>query len=132
MVEGAMRRIVENTAAANGCTAEIEYNYLEPSVRNDDLALNETARESIRTLFGEEALVETERATGSEDFSYIMEHIPSSLFVFIGCYDEATGSVHAVHNEKFRINEEILPRGAAGYAQFAADYLRKAAGGENA
>ena len=68
--------------------------------------------------------------TGSEDFSYLMEKIPSSLFMFIGCYDEATDSVHPVHNEKFRINEELLHKGAAQYAQFAADWLEQNAGGE--
>ena len=43
---------------------------------------------------------------------------------------EESGCVHALHNEKFRINEEILPIGAAQYAQFAADYLEAGAGGE--
>ena len=71
-----------------------------------------------------------QKESGSEDFSYIMEKIPSSLFVFLGCYDEESGCVHALHNEKFRINEEILPIGAAQYAQFAADYLEAGAGGE--
>ena len=113
-----------------GCTADLEYNFLEPPVRNDDTALNEVARNAARKLFGGDILATTLPATGSEDFSYLMEKIPSSLFVFLGCYDEATGSVHPVHNEKFRINEDILQTGAAEYAQFAADYLKNAAGGE--
>lgn len=32
MVEETMRRIVTDIAAAEGCTAELEYSYLEPSV----------------------------------------------------------------------------------------------------
>ena len=67
---------------------------------------------------------------GSEDFSYLMEKIPSSLFMFMGCRDEETDSVHPVHNEKFKINENILHKGAAQYAQFAADWLEENAGGE--
>ncbi len=124
-----IQRIVETTASAMGCTAELEYNYLEPPVRNDDTALNDIARDAARKLYGEEILATTPPATGSEDFSYLMEKIPSSLFVFLGCYDEETGSVHPVHNEKFKINETILHVGAAQYAQFAADYLEKTAGG---
>jgi amidohydrolase len=124
-----IRRIVETTAAAMGCTADLEYNFLEPPVRNDDIALNEIARGAARKLFGPEVLATTTPATGSEDFSYLMEKIPSSLFVFLGCYDEETDSVHPVHNEKFKINEDILQVGAAHYAQFAADYLAKNAGG---
>ena len=129
LVEENMRRIVDATALAMGCTAEIEYKYLEPPVRNDDIALNQVARGAAKTLFGEDVLRSTPLATGSEDFSYIMEKIPSSLFVFLGCRDEETGCVYPVHNEKFKINEKILPVGAAEYAQFAADYLDKHAGG---
>ena len=44
MVEQAMHQIVDYTAMAHGCTAEIEYKYLEPPVCNSDLKLNEIAR----------------------------------------------------------------------------------------
>jgi len=129
LVEENMRRIAEMTAAAYGCTVEIDYRYLEPPVINGAHALNEIARDAAKKLYGDDVLASTERASGSEDFSYIMDHIPSSLFMFIGCYDEATGSVYPVHNERFRINEELLHVGAAQYAQFAADYLEKTAEG---
>ena len=130
MVEETMRRIVNTTAEAMGCTAEMEYKYLEPPVRNDDIALNDIARGAARELYGSDVLCATPVATGSEDFSYLMDHIPASLFAFLGCYEEETGCVHPVHNEKFKINENILHMGAAQYAQFAADYLEQTAGGE--
>lgn len=130
MVEETMRRIVDHTAASMGCTAELEYRYLEPPVCNQDLKLNEIARGAARKLYGEEVLRTPVKAMGSEDFSYIMEKIPSSLFAFLGCYDEENGCIHPVHNEKFKINEEILHIGSAEYAQFAADYLESFAGGE--
>ena len=130
LVEQAMRSIVNSAAAAMGCTADVEYNYLEPPVINRDAALNEIARSAARKLYGDGALAVSPVATGSEDFSYLMEKIPSSLFVFIGCYDEQSGSIYPVHNEKFKINEDILHTGAALYAQFAADYLEQTAGGE--
>lgn len=130
MVEAAMHQVVDNTAAAFGCSAETEYNYLEPPVVNGDLKLNQIARNAAVALYGDGILASTPRASGSEDFSYIMEKIPSSLFVFLGCHDEATGCIYPVHNEKFRIDEKILPIGAAQYAQFAADYLKSRAGGE--
>lgn len=95
MVEQAMHQIVDYTAMAHGCTAEIEYKYLEPPVCNSDLKLNEIARNAAVKLYGREVLATTPKASGSEDFSYIMEKIPSSLFVFLGCYDEESGCVHA-------------------------------------
>ena len=117
VAENAIRRIVSSAAEMYGCTAELDYDRIEPCVCNADTALNDIARDSARTLYGEEILRPTERATGSEDFSYLMEKIPSSLFVFLGCYEEESGCVYPVHNEKFRINEDILPVGAAQYAQ---------------
>ncbi len=125
MVEGAIRNIMDHTAAVSGCTAELFYDYIEPNVCNADAALNDIARAAAVKLYGEDILRPTVRATGSEDFSYIMEKIPSSLFVFLGCCDEESGCVYPVHNEKFKINEDILPVGAAEYAQFAFDYLEK-------
>ena len=129
MAENAIRRIVMETAAMYGCTAELDYDRIEPCVNNADTALNEIARGAARKLYGDDILRRTERATGSEDFSYLMEKIPSSLFVFLGCYDEENGCVYPVHNEKFKINEDILHIGAAQYAQFAWDYLEHHAGG---
>jgi amidohydrolase len=125
MAKKALEKIVHNTAEMQGCTAEFTYLADEYPVLNNDLALNEIARGAARKLYGEEVLSDSERSTGSEDFSYIMEHIPSSLFIFLGCYDEEAGAVYPVHNEKFRINEDILHIGAAEYAQFAADYLER-------
>lgn len=130
LVEPAMRQIAEGTAQALGCTAQVEYHYLEPPVTNEDTALNDLARKAAAKVCGRENVRPCARAMGSEDFSYLMEKIPSSLFIFLGCWDEEAGCIHPVHNEKFCINEKILPLGAAQYAQFAADYLEQTAGGE--
>ena len=128
-VEQEIRKVMDNAAAVSGCTAELFYDYIEPSVCNCDIELNDIARGSAVKLFGEDILRPTPQSMGSEDFSYLMEKIPSSLFVFPGCYDEESGCIYPVHNEKFRINEDILPIGSAEYAQFAEDYLNRFGGG---
>lgn len=122
--------VAAQTAGIYGCTAELKFDEPEFSVCNRDPALNQIARDSAAALFGPDVLATTPRATGSEDFSYIMAKIPSSLFIFLGYYDEEKGCTIPVHNEKFRASDEILPIGAAQYAQFALDYLEKTAGGE--
>ncbi len=128
-VEQEIRQVMNSAAAMSGCTAELFYDYIEPSVCNRDIELNDIARASAVKLFGEDILRPTPQSMGSEDFSFLMEKIPSSLFVFLGCYDENSGCIYPVHNEKFRINEDILPVGAAEYAQFAEDYLKSSGGG---
>lgn len=82
MVEQAMHQIVDYTAMAHGCTAEIEYKYLEPPVCNSDLKLNEIARNAAVKLYGREVLATTPKASGSEDFSYIMEKSPPPCLYF--------------------------------------------------
>ena len=128
--EDSIRRIAARTAEALGCTIELEYNRIEPPVCNNDLALNETARRAARQVFGEEGLAKVPPATGSEDFSYIMEKIPSSLFVFLGTGDEENGCSCPAHNEKFKVNDSALTAGAAFYAQFAEAYLGSREEGE--
>ena len=49
--------------------------------------------------------------------------------MFLGIYEEESGCIYPVHNDRFKINEEILHKGAAQYAQFAFDYLEKTAEG---
>ena len=83
----------------------------------------------MAVLYGADAVATIPPAMGSEDYSYLMEHIPSSLMTFLGCEDASCGCVYPVHNGKFKINENILHMGAAQYAQFAADYLEQNAGG---
>jgi len=130
MAKEALERIVKESAEVMGCTADLEYTVNELPVLNNDIRLNDIARKAACKLYGDDVLRDTEKATGSEDFSHIMDYIPSSLFIFLGCYDEESGAVYPVHNEKFKINEAILPVGAAQYAQFAADYLESRREGE--
>ena len=131
MVEETMRRIVTDTAAADGCTADLEYSYLEPSVVNRDPELTEIVRNAAEKLYGPDAWGEAAKAGGSEDFSYVMDKIPSSVFALISCQDtDGAEPTYPLHNGKFKINESILKRGAALYAQFAADYLEKKGGAE--
>lgn len=131
LAEASIRRIVQGTAMAMGCEAHLEYKRLEPPVCNNDPHLNRIAREAARTVFGENGLAKGAPATGSEDFSYIMEYIPSSIFVLLGIRDEESGCTCPVHNEGFRVNDKALAGGAAFYAQFAAMYLNGGEEGED-
>jgi len=83
-----IEHIADSAAAIYGCTAEFEHTFSGYAVNNRDTALNVLARDAARKLFGEDVLQTTAKAMGSEDFAYIMERIPSSLFVFLGCRDE--------------------------------------------
>ena len=126
IIEENLKNIAQSTAKAMGCSAEIEYTYIDDPVQNLDTELNNVARAAAVKLYGDDALRDTPPSCGGEDFGYLMQRIPSSLYVFLGCRDEESGCIYSTHSEKFKINESILQAGAAFYAQFAADYLENA------
>ena len=77
-------------------------------------------------MYGKNILRPMPKVMGSEDMSILMQKVPG-VMCFIGYYNEACGSVYPLHSDSFCVDEEILPKGAALYAQFAHDYLQEAA-----
>ena len=121
-IEPGMRRIIENTAEALGCTAELVYDRIEDPIVNSYIHLNDIARKAAVKLFGEDILVSMPENMGGDDFSYLLERVPG-LYTFIGCLNKEKGIVYPNHSDRFRVDEDILYRGAALYAQFAHDFL---------
>lgn len=127
-IEPGMRRIIESTTEALGCTAELVYEKVEDPIVNSHVYLNDIARNAAVKLFGEDILVTLPETMGADDFSYLLERVPG-LYAFVGCLNESKGIVHPNHSNKFRVDEDILYRGAALYAQFAHDFLTDGKGG---
>lgn len=121
-IEANLRRIVENTAAALGVTAKVTYEYYPSPVINDDEELTQIAQAAAEKLYGPTATKELPMMMGSEDFAYYMEKVPA-VFGFIGSRNEALGLTATNHNDRYTVDESVLKRGSAMYAQFAADYL---------
>ncbi len=122
-VEGLIRRVCEHTAAAYGATAELAYEYLAAPVINDP-ALAGLARAAATRLFGEGVLRDIPPQMSSEDYAAYLEQVPG-VFCFLGGRNEALGYGAPNHNDHFAIDEAVLVRGAALYAQFALDFLGK-------
>lgn len=116
-------RIFSAAAAPYGCTAQWRHlPSCERAVINEDESLVELGCSCVRKLYGEETLGKFPPLMASEDFARFGEFVPS-LFAFVGGGNKEIGATHPHHNEKFCIDESVLPRGAALYAQFAADFL---------
>lgn len=121
-IEPGMRRIIENTAAALGCTASLSYERIEDPIVNSHIHLNAIARAAAEKLFGPGICKPLPETMGADDFSYLLDRVPG-LYAFIGCRNESRGIIHPPHSDTFRVDEDILHRGAAFYAQFAHDFL---------
>lgn len=59
-----------------------------------------------------------------EDFTFIAQAVPA-CFAFLGTRNELVGAVHALHNPRFKLDEQVLPLGAALHASWALRYLQK-------
>ncbi|MCR5576431.1 MAG: amidohydrolase [Oscillospiraceae bacterium] len=119
-----LQQIIESTAAAHFCEAELEFIPLLPAVINDNAELNEIAMNAGLKLFGPEGVLDMPTLMGSEDFALFTEKVPG-YFGFIGTRNVAKGITATNHNEKFTSDEDVLYRGSALTAQFAVDFLAK-------
>ena len=123
-IEKNLRDIVENTAKALGCKANLEYSYFASPIINEHEDINNIVRNAAVKLYGEESLISMPKLMGSEDFAYLAEKIPA-FYGFIGCKNENKNIIYSNHNDKFTVDEDVLHRGSALYAQFAVDYLEE-------
>ena len=100
------------------------YDYYANSLYNDDEELNKIAHDAAVKLYGEACLKELPQMMGSEDFAFFADKIPA-VFGFLGTRNEELGMTVGNHNDRYTVHEPVLQRGAALYAQFAADYLER-------
>ncbi len=123
-IEDDLREIIDNTARTYGCEATLEFTYLPGPIINEHEDINNIAQKAAVKLYGEDMLTSMPKLMGSEDFAFLMEKAPG-FFGFLGCLNKEKGIVYSNHNEKFTVDEDILHRGTALYAQFAVDFLNK-------
>ncbi len=106
------RAVVQGTAAAHGCTAEIDWFPGYPVTRNDA----DTAHHLLdiaRAVLGEGAVeVVSEPSMGGEDFSYYGHRVPACFFM-LGLLPEGADADAAplLHQPGFDFNDDALPVG---------------------
>lgn len=113
-------QISENIAKAHGGTAEVKYDFMISPVINDKKC-SDIFTKSAEKILGEKSVFEAKAVMGGEDFSEYLRIIPGSYgFLGVGSGDKEHD---ILHSEKLIVNEEILYKGAAVYAETAIDYL---------
>jgi hippurate hydrolase len=121
-IEATIRRIAENTAAAYGTTARLDFRRGYPPLVNHARE-TEIACDAAALVVGEPN-VDRDGAPrmASEDFSYMLEARPGA-FIFLGNGD-SEGSCD-VHNPRYDFNDEILAVGASYFARLVETTLAK-------
>lgn len=124
-IPAAMERIVTGTAAAYRCEVVEKYVSELTLPCNNPEAASKRAEATVIKLLGEKGLYLEAPTMGGEDFSFIMDRIPDSLFAFVGIGDPKKGTDEPHHSGSFKIDEDCLKNSAAFYAQYALDYLNE-------
>lgn len=117
----AMKRIAENTAATFRAQADVEYRFGCPPTINDKRIANIVQQAAVK-LYGEDCLSPMAPRTAGEDFAYYLEKVPGAL-AFLGVSNPEKGTIWPQHHPCYDIDEDVLQKGAAIYAQFAWEFL---------
>lgn len=121
-LEEALKRTVTSTADAFRTRAEIRFSGGVSAVTNDP-ACSSVARRAIQALGLEKDCINFNPIMASENFADFLNVYPG-VFAFIGVRNEKIGAIYPHHHPRFNIDEDVLFRGAALYAQHAIEYFK--------
>jgi amidohydrolase len=128
LIESRMRKIVEATAAAHDCSAEVTFNRnYPPTVNSPEEA--RFAAEVMREVVGADRVDDSVEPTmGAEDFSFMLLAKPG-CYAFLGNGDGGhRESGHGagpcmLHNPSYDFNDELLPVGSSYWVRLAQRFL---------
>jgi amidohydrolase len=125
-VTEAMRRMITNTAEANGTTATFELDPYSNPVTYNNPELTARVLASLRKVAGAANVKEMPLITAAEDFAYFGQKVPS-FFYMVGVTPTGADVVAAPanHSPLFYLDEAALPLASRAITQVAVDYLMK-------
>lgn len=116
-----IRRIINETCDAYGCTAEIEIPDGYPCVVND-VKTTLKARQFATEWVGDEKVVDLEMRMTSEDFAFFTQQYPCTFYRF-GVRGASNADTGGLHSANFCIDEEALITGFGGMAWLAWKFI---------
>jgi amidohydrolase len=123
-IKEAFTRIVNNTAAAHGCRAKIEFRGAQPAVAVvNDSKLSILAANVVKKAVGSKYLMTHEPFMASDSMSRYLNKY-SGVYAFLGINNEELGTGASLHNPNFDIDEACLKNGVAATVQFTLDFLK--------
>ncbi|RLF91431.1 amidohydrolase [Thermococci archaeon] len=101
--------IIENTAKAHRCKADVKADILGPPTIND-----KEMAEFVRRVAKDIGLNvgEVRKTLGGEDFAFYLQKVPGA-FIALGIRNEEKGIVYPHHHPKFDVDEDVLHLGTA-------------------
>ncbi len=119
-----VEEIAKGTAATFGGEAEVNWLFSSPAMYCDPDFTDEVVRYAADVVGAENMIPKKARATGSEDFAYFGQAVPSQIFWLGGGVEDKAKRI-SNHNPRVQFSEDALPYGAAVYVQCAMEWLRE-------
>ncbi|CAK9136280.1 unnamed protein product [Ilex paraguariensis] len=120
-----IKEVITGQAAVQRCNATVNFHEDDmpfyPVTVNNKI-LHEHFKSIAGEMLGTKNIKEMKPLMGTEDFSFFAEVVPG-YFYHVGMQDEAQGPFPSVHSHHFKVNEDVLPYGAALHASLATRYL---------
>lgn len=121
LVEQRLREIAQHSAAALGCTVEIDIQHYTEAVSNHP-EVAERVREAFRKLGKQDSDFVMERTMGAEDVGVFMTDVPG-MFFFLGSANDERELNFPHHHPRFDFDEDVLPMGVAMLSAAVAEYV---------
>ncbi len=99
--------LVESTAKAMGCEAEVVWNNGYPVTNNDDNEADRVMQIAQNATLTTQTEWITEPSMGGEDFSYYCQKVPS-CFYLIGLNESKTEAYPGLHTPNFDFNDNAI------------------------
>jgi len=112
-----IERVVQQTAAAYGATAELEIRVGYPALNNDEAQAARVKR-AAEAYVGADHVIDLDPWFASEDFAFYLQEVPG-CFYRLGTGNQAKGTTSGLHTPTFDIDEEALRIGAGFMAYLA-------------
>jgi len=110
MAKARFYEVVQGTAAAHGCRAEIDWREGYPMTVNDPHEAERVLSVAAGALGKDRAHVVEHATMGGEDFAYYGRHARACFF-FLGLKPRGASTYPALHQPDFDFNDDALPLG---------------------
>jgi len=121
LVHKRFRQIIEDTAHAFDCQAEIEIQSITPAMINHPV-ITLRVQKVAESLFTNAELDYKTPTLGSEDMAFVFQQVPG-CYVFIGSANKEKHLDASHHSAKFNFDETILPKAVGLMAAAAMEFL---------
>ena len=117
-----LSRIVQGNAILYGVKADLVFPEALPAVINHPSAAASATKAAALVISEDNVLSQGRSSLGGEDFAFYLEEINGCLVRFGAKISAETGPAHS---PTFNFDEDVLPLGAAWYAQVAMQFLQE-------